>query len=337
MSNAKRTVLLVDDDPQVAQQVRLALHGPACHVVVAGDPQRTWREKPQLVLVEQETGLKAVPMFVNQGCAVVVLATEDSIVGHVRAIQLGAWDYVHKPLDESGLDRLTGEMFQRLETGERPAAVKGPCVGQLMTRLQQIERDAVTGVLTLQRQASTAYILFSFGEVQQAEHAGLKGHLALNAIAAIGDWTLSFKEDKEDTDVPTGRVNRSLQPAWRSIATRVVFYGPPSTPGVVEDPHDLVTRRAHLPPGEMLKTIVDARPAGLEARPTEEVSPEQADEILRSLDAVTTEEFFQEENTTEPGAHIPTGPYEEIRLVYTDDEVDETSEHDPDGVKPPRR
>jgi len=330
MPGERRTVLLIDQDPQVVRLVR-TLDGPLLRIVVHGDdadPQVI----PDLVLLDQRTGLGQVSGFVDQGCAVVVLSDEESLLHHFRGIQLGAWDYVHKPLDAAGLARLLALLVQRLDQGERPNPVTVPGISSLMAQLNHIEREAITGVLTLQRPGGSGYILFSFGEVQRAKYTGHSGHLALNAMAAVGDWTTSFKEEREDTDAAISpaalegrtrhdraRHDRARDPGWRSIATRIAFYGPPTDSLVDHDPHEAVTRQAQLPPAELLRTVVDARPAGLDARPTEVGTT-----LLSDLEAVTTDEFYAEDSTTDPTRRAPSpNPYVELQVIYGDEAAED--------------
>ena len=318
MSRSRRIVLLVDQDPREAQAVRLGLHGPDCRVLVASSIELTWSECPDVVLLSRAAdgpeGLDLVDRLVAQGCAVVVLTDEGSAMRHVRAFQHGAWDYLQKPVDAARLARRVQSLFRRLDGGERPLPVSGPTAAELVDLLEDIERDAATGVLSLEGASESGHVIFAFGEIQSASLGRLGGHDALNALAARGDWSLSFKEDDEDTDsIPTARVQRMRRdlasPGWTPAVTRPAFYGPPTTlsaDGV--DPHAAVTRRNQLPPSEVARTVVEPRPA-LEVQRTE-VSPPPTDE----------DEFVDEDVTTNPNPP-PQGAYEEMHIVFSDEET----------------
>lgn len=303
--------------------MRLGLHGPGCRVLVARSVEPTWSERPDVVLLARAAdgpeGLELIDRLVAQGCAVVVLTDEGSAMRHVRAFQHGAWDYLQKPVDAARLARRVQALFRRLDRGERPVPVSGPTAAELVDLLEDIERDAATGVLTLEGAGGSGHVIFAFGEIQSASLGRLGGHDALNALAARGDWSLSFKEDDEDTDsIPTAKIQRmrrdlAASPGWTPAVTRPAFYGPPTTLSTDGgDPHAAVTRRNELPLSEVARTVVEPQPA-LEAQRTE-VSPAPA------AAEEETDEFVDEELTTNPNPP-PQGAYEEMRIVFSDEET----------------
>jgi len=317
MTSPRRTVLLVDPDPREAEALRLALHGPGCRVLVAQSLELTWPKRPDVVLLAQATdepeGLDLVDRLVAQGCAVVVLTDDGSAMRHVRVFQHGAWDYLQKPVDAARLARRVQSLLRRLDGGERPAPVSGPTAVELVDLLEDIERDAATGVLSLEGAGQSGHVIFAFGEIQSASLGRRSGHDALNALAARGDWSLSFKDDDEDTDsIPTAKIQRMrrdlMAPGLTPAVTRPAFYGPPTTPAVDGvDPHTAVTRRNELPLSEVAQTVVEPRPA-LDAQRTE-VSPPPGDE-----------DEFDEDVTTNPDPP-PQGAYEDMRIVFSDDKT----------------
>jgi DNA-binding response OmpR family regulator len=333
----KRTVLLLDDDPAVARVVQASLRGPTCRVAVGRVDEG--EGAPDLVVIAASTEdageLALARQYIGHGCAVAVLLDEESAVRTFTAIQLGAWECLVKPLKPDRLARRVAAIFKRLERRERPQPVNGPSTEELLDLLEQVEREALSGRLELDRPGQQARLEFAFGDLQLAEHGTLRGQQALAAIAGHGDWRFLFREggstDRDHPDTATTRrAHVRIPPQARRDSQRAVF-GPVHT-GPGPDPHTLETRKAALAPAK-------TRPYGPAARPGEakdgllRATAAEA-ELLRELDGATTEEVsedplneeFMSEDTTQPDFHYPNAPlddaYDDMKLVYADEDPD---------------
>ena len=204
---AQRLVLLIDEDEKVGRQVRLSLHQPRCQVLTCTHHREGLRlaasRKPHLILLEtrftETDGFRLAQDLLQspetRSSAVAFFTSDDSVCQRFRGIQLGAVDYIVKPVEGRKLAARLESLFARLDRTPSPLGpVSGPSVNQIFSRLQEIEQDASSGVLELYRIGQAACIHFSFGEVQRAECNALLEEAALNEIAAHGDWQLSFVE-----------------------------------------------------------------------------------------------------------------------------------------------
>jgi ActR/RegA family two-component response regulator len=330
MPSTDRVALLVDPDLKVARQVTEWLEPLDCEMLIIGSisaalEELELRKSPvQVALVERQigrtNGLELVArLVVNQGCAVAVLDRESSILYHFMAIQLGAWEYLPKPLEEDEVLQAVTELFLRLDQGQTPRPVLGPGVEPLNDILHHVEQEALTGVLNLERPGKVARMLFSFGEVQSAEHGSQRGHDALTAMARHGDWTSSFKEESDDTDADSKR------PAFNDALTRPAFYGPPTLgPPSSLDPHEIPTRQMDLPPEEVAGTVVDRNHAFRRmAAPLDEETSAPLDESDTAvLEAEATREYnegYEEAITERKTRDAGEGPYDELKVIFTEE------------------
>ncbi len=101
-------ILLVDDDPDFIELLRYALDRAGFRSVVADDGpsalQLLEEQQPDLVLLDIRLGdasgldvLKAIRW--SHSLPVIMLSALDSEADRVRALELGADDYVTKPFD----------------------------------------------------------------------------------------------------------------------------------------------------------------------------------------------------------------------------------------------
>jgi DNA-binding response OmpR family regulator len=207
---ARRVVLLIDEDPAIGRLARLSVNGPACEVVVCGrhlDGLRlAARQKPDLILMETQfkgmDGLNLASKLLQapetRGSALAFLTSQPSIVQRFRAIQIGALDYILKPIEGRKLAARVQGILVRLEARRGP--VSGPAVDPLLQRLVQLEAESASGVLELERPGQAARLVFSAGELQQAECGLTQGEEALNEVASCGDWTFVFQSSDDDLD-----------------------------------------------------------------------------------------------------------------------------------------
>ncbi len=249
---ARRTVLLVDEDPRIGRLVRLTLHGPECQVVTCTRHLEglriAARQKPDLILMDTvfkgadglALGGKLLQAPETQGSALAFLTSEDSLLRRFTAIQMGAAEYILKPLEGKVLGSRVGTLFARLERGRR-GAVSGPAVERLLPMLERLEREGGSGTISLQRGTLAARVAISFGDVTLAECGALRGEEALNEIAAHGDWSISLSEsapdEEEDDDdaIATGERRRRITDVTRPASPKMVKHVPSSLTNTVMD------------------------------------------------------------------------------------------------------
>lgn len=148
-------VLVVDDEPQIRRFLRSSLPGQGFavrDVATAGDAiAAIAREAPDVVLLDlglpDRDGLDVLREIRGAGSLlpVVVLSVRDDVDGKVRALELGADDYVTKPFD-------MGELVARLKTalrhglqqsGEAPVFRSGALAVDLVHRRVQVDNAEV--------------------------------------------------------------------------------------------------------------------------------------------------------------------------------------------------
>ncbi len=116
MANGKR-ILVVDDDREILDMTALLLRGARFDVVLAGSGEEALfiveEDRPDLVLLDiNMPGLDGWEVLrilkedeVTAGVPVVMFSVNYEVREKLRALQLGAQDYVTKPFDTEGLLR----------------------------------------------------------------------------------------------------------------------------------------------------------------------------------------------------------------------------------------
>ncbi|MGA7674852.1 MAG: response regulator transcription factor [Rhizomicrobium sp.] len=143
-------ILIVDDEPQIRRFLRASLpaHGYEC--IEAGDGAEALKsfakEKPDAVILDlglpDQDGF-AVLKYIRSGglTPIVVLSARSDIEGKVKALELGADDYVTKPFDMAELlARLKAALRHGLQTiGEAPVFRTGRLMVDLVNRRVQLD------------------------------------------------------------------------------------------------------------------------------------------------------------------------------------------------------
>ena len=150
--NALRKLLIVEDDAGLQRQLRWAYDG--YQVLVAGDRASAIdllrAEEPDVVTLD--LGLPPDPDGVSEGFAtldailslkpgtkVIVASGHGARESALRAVDQGAWDFYHKPIDIDALGLIVARAFhvQALEAENRRLAEKGasgtPALGGMIT------------------------------------------------------------------------------------------------------------------------------------------------------------------------------------------------------------
>ena len=127
MSDSKQTILVVDDDPNIAQLVRLYLEkeGYAVTVVARGDEAVAAFQKnpPSLILLDiMLPGMDGwqVCRAIRQSSniPIIMLSAKDETFDKVLGLELGADDYITKPFEGKELVARVKAVLRRATPGE---------------------------------------------------------------------------------------------------------------------------------------------------------------------------------------------------------------------------
>ena len=138
-------ILIVDDEPQIRRFLRTSLppHGYECiEAGTAAEALKTFgKEKPDAVILDlglpDQDGFAVLQSIRNSALTpIVVLSARSDVEGKVKALELGADDYVTKPFDMSELlARLKAALRHGLQTiGEAPVFRTGHLTVDLVNR-----------------------------------------------------------------------------------------------------------------------------------------------------------------------------------------------------------
>jgi two-component system KDP operon response regulator KdpE len=147
-------ILIVDDEPQIRRFLRAGLppHGYECIEAATGaEALKSFvKERPDAVILDlglpDQDGF-AIIQNIRSGALtpIVVLSARNDVDGKVRALELGADDYVTKPFDMAELlARLKAALRHGLQTiGEAPVFRTGHLTVDLVNRRVHIDADEV--------------------------------------------------------------------------------------------------------------------------------------------------------------------------------------------------
>jgi DNA-binding response OmpR family regulator len=243
-----RTILVIDEDPRVGRLVRLSLHNPMCEVLTCTRHLEglriAARQKPDLILMETafkgidgiHLGGKLLQAPETQRSAVAFLTSDESLSRRVRAIQMGACDYLSKPIQGRSLTNRVTAIFERLSRGRR-GPVAGPAVEPLRVKLEELESGGGSATICLQRGSQAARIVLLEGSLQSAECGPLRDVDALNEIAAHGDWLMSFDGSAPAAAAapPTQRQRRITDQTRPAVPSKPFKHVEPSLAATVMD------------------------------------------------------------------------------------------------------
>ena len=130
MSQPKRTVLVVEDDPSITLGLRINLEGEGYQVLAAEDGERglslAREERPDLVILDvmlpKMNGLQVLRSVRSDGLMmpIIILSARTGELDKVTGLELGAEDYVAKPFS---LAELLARVRAALRRGPRPTEV----------------------------------------------------------------------------------------------------------------------------------------------------------------------------------------------------------------------
>ncbi len=151
---SKPKILVVDDEPQIRRLLKTGLPPHGYEVIEAATAAEALklvpREKPDALVLDlglpDEDGLAIVEKIrVVSLTPILVLSARSDVDGKVRALELGADDYVTKPFDMAELlARLKAALRHGLQrAGEAPVFRSGPLSVDLVHRRVRVGENEV--------------------------------------------------------------------------------------------------------------------------------------------------------------------------------------------------
>ena len=145
MANKLPKILIVDDEPQIQRFLRAGLppHGYDCvEAATAAEALKQFaRERPDAVILDlglpDRDGFSVIQEIRAHGLTpILVLSARSDVEGKVKALEMGADDFVTKPFDMAELlARLKAALRHGLQTtGEAPVFHSGPLTVDLVNR-----------------------------------------------------------------------------------------------------------------------------------------------------------------------------------------------------------
>ena len=145
MASKLPKILIVDDEPQIQRFLRAGLppHGYDCiEAATAAEALKQFaRERPDAVILDlglpDRDGFAVIQdIRARDLTPIVVLSARSDVEGKVRALEMGADDFVTKPFDMAELlARLKAALRHGLQTtGEAPVFHSGPLTVDLVNR-----------------------------------------------------------------------------------------------------------------------------------------------------------------------------------------------------------
>ena len=214
------TVLVVDDEPNIADLIELYLAREGYRVVKAGDGEAGLRavaeHRPRLVVLD--VGLPDIDglevcrrLRQNSTIPVIFLTARDSEVDRVLGLELGADDYVTKPFSPAELIARVKAVLRRTDqVGGAEVIAAGDVAVDLGRREVRVRGEAV------------AFTTKEFELLQfLAEHPGL----ALSRQQILdGVWGYDWFGDSRTVDVHVAQLRKKLDGAVQIDTVRGVGY-----------------------------------------------------------------------------------------------------------------
>ncbi len=123
-------MLLVEDEPSLAESIKYSLERECCRVVVAGDGelavQLSQDERPAVIVLDlmlpKLSGLDVCRLIRQESnVPILILTAKDTEADKVAGLELGADDYVTKPFSMRELvSRVRAQLRRAAMTGETP-------------------------------------------------------------------------------------------------------------------------------------------------------------------------------------------------------------------------
>jgi DNA-binding response OmpR family regulator len=125
---ARRRIMVVDDEPKVADLIRAYLEKDGYEVILAADGitavDKTRKEKPDLIVLDLNLPeMDGIEVFRTirtfSDLPVIMVTARDEEVDKIVGLQLGADDYVTKPFSPRELAARVGAVLRRYSEGSK--------------------------------------------------------------------------------------------------------------------------------------------------------------------------------------------------------------------------
>ena len=154
MAGKLAKILIVDDEPQILRFLRASLppHGYECVEAATGTQalKAFAKERPDALILDlglpDQDGFSVIQAIRAASLTpIIVLSARNDVAGKVRALELGADDYVTKPFDMAELlARLKTALRHGLQAvGEAPVFHAGPLAVDLVNRRVKLGENEV--------------------------------------------------------------------------------------------------------------------------------------------------------------------------------------------------
>jgi len=243
-----KTVLVVDDEPNIVELVRLYLEQDGFAVLAAADGQEALelhrRHDPDLVILDlmlpRLDGFEVCRQIRRTADTPIVMLTArsddvDAIVG----LELGADDYVTKPFNPRALVARVKAVLRRTEASARGA--RPIEVGNLRVDLRR--RTAAVGGRPLELRAREFDLLAAF--------AREPGVVLTRDLLLEDVWGTDFPGETRTVDVHVAELRKKLgdDGPWIETVRGVGYRLVPSAPTPIADTPDGASNRASGPSG----------------------------------------------------------------------------------------
>ncbi len=188
-------ILVTDDEPYVVMAIRELLETLPATVMEATSGEEALRivraDRPDLVLLDiKMSGLDGFQVAealkkdpATSAIPIVFLSALGSSKEKVRGLELGAEDYLTKPIDSDELKARIRRVLQRFRPAEQvpSARISGGRLESmnLATLIRLFEKDRRTGTLTLSCEEGQGELLLVDGHVMQAAQGPRQGEVAV--------------------------------------------------------------------------------------------------------------------------------------------------------------
>jgi two-component system, OmpR family, response regulator RegX3 len=222
------SVLVVEDEPSLAESIRYSLERECCRVIVASDGERAIelaRERPSLVLLDlmlpKLSGLDVCRLMREQSTVpIMILTAKDAEADKVAGLELGADDYLTKPFSMR-------ELVSRVRAHLRRAAMTGQ-LAEPRAGHADILRG---GPVELDRERHEARVLGQRVKLTPREFALLalflerQGRLLTRDFLISELWGDDYFGDTKTLDVHVKRLRQKIEPNPRQPAHLVTVRG----------------------------------------------------------------------------------------------------------------
>jgi len=199
-------VLIADDEPMALRMMRDGLAKLSVAVLEARDGEEVMRlakaERPDLILLDvimpRMDGFQVVSRLkldpATAEIPVMFISAMGASKDKVRGLDLGAEDYLAKPIDSAELRARVQMVLRRIQPAHRviPMASGQLSAMNLMSLIQMFEGDRGAACLMLARGEERGAIVFDDGRISQAVQGNRKGKAAVYQLIAWREGTFQM-------------------------------------------------------------------------------------------------------------------------------------------------